>query len=164
VSLAAIAIGSVGVQVASANPLYQVNVTRVADNLYKEGSSGAYIETQACLEQAYNEQGALDYPNPPAQGTLYFNQSGRQCSVVRVLQDGASAPLTHDQQIEAVAQSMGWIRNAFADEATQANDARSFMQLQQNICNQQAAGFGGNFAAMPANLRNQCNAAFSVTL
>ena len=81
-----------------------------------------------------------------------------------MLQDGTAAPLTHDQQIEAVAQSMGWIRNAFANEATQANDARSFMQMQQNFCNQQAAGFGGNFAAMPFNLRNLCNTAYSVTL
>jgi hypothetical protein len=86
----------------------RVNVTRTADNLYKASASGAYIETQLCSEQAYNEPGTLDFPGPATQGTLYFSQSGQQCSVVRVLQDGAAAPLTHDQQIVAVAQSMGW--------------------------------------------------------
>jgi hypothetical protein len=116
--LGAIAIGTIGVPAASAAPLYQVNVTRAADNLYKDSNSGAYIETQLCLEQAYNEQGALNYPGPTTQGTLYFSQSGRQCTVVRVLQDGAPVPLTHDQQIEAAAESMGWIRNAWADNAS----------------------------------------------
>lgn len=131
-------------QVANATPLSRVNVTRVADNLYRDSLSGNYIQTQVCAEWAYNEEATLD--DTALGARLYFNQTGRSCTVVRVFQDALP---TREQQIEAAALATGWQPVPFAPPEALSASALSHLQaLRDAVCK--------DYQNLPFGMRQYC--------
>jgi hypothetical protein len=170
----------VGVQAVSASELDATTVTRVADNLYTASGPGDSIETQLCDEPAAGAPAVIIYPSsgvqgmPNQQGALYFRQSGQQCSVVSVRLANLSAPMTHAQQILAVAASMGWQPAPGASDPTQILQAAwSYVQFRQDMCAQMVGApiVDGHpqwdqvsWANFPISTVNSCRTALSVTL
>lgn len=62
---------------------YEVNVTRVEQNLYRDTTSRAFIVTRYCYEYAYNQDAVLIYEAYSYSNKLVFD-SGTSCDVVKV--------------------------------------------------------------------------------
>lgn len=66
---------------------YQVTVTRVESNLYKDLDSGNYIKTRYCLEMATGERSILIYSKSSYRNKLIFD-NGAECEVESVFKIG----------------------------------------------------------------------------
>jgi hypothetical protein len=62
---------------------YEVNVTRVEQNLYRDTLSRAFIVTRYCYQYAYSEDAILSYEAYSYNNKLIF-EDGTSCDVVKV--------------------------------------------------------------------------------
>ena len=63
---------------------YEVNVTRVEQNLYRDTLSRSLIVTKYCYEYAYHQDAVLIYEAYSYSNKLVFD-SGTSCDVVKVV-------------------------------------------------------------------------------
>lgn len=68
---------------------YVVNVKREDKNLYKDLSSGVYIETKYCYEYTYGDEAILKYEQYSYSNELIFS-SGTKCQVKSVFKASSS--------------------------------------------------------------------------
>lgn len=65
---------------------YNVDVSRVEQNLYKDFNSGVYIVTKYCYEYAYMEKAILSYEPYSYDNKLIFKNNS-SCDVEKLLKE-----------------------------------------------------------------------------
>jgi hypothetical protein len=63
---------------------YDVNVTRVEQDLYKVTGFDMYIKTMYCYEYAYNQDAVISYDKNSYTNSILFTESGESCKVKAV--------------------------------------------------------------------------------
>jgi hypothetical protein len=63
---------------------YDVNVTRVEQDLYKVTGFDMYIKTAYCYEYAYYQDAVVSYDKNSSTNAILFTESGESCKVKSV--------------------------------------------------------------------------------
>lgn len=73
--------------------VYELNVTREDQNIYKVLGSNTIIQTKYCYEYSYGEDAILDASGN--HGQLIFKNSGNKCDIKAIYQESSLKPGTY---------------------------------------------------------------------